>query len=407
MRPQCGQSGDYGVMGPRFNNYHDVICVGAGPAGGLVSYLLATRGVSVLLIEQANWPRPKVCGGGLTTRALARLPFDIDAVIEQRIEHVRLAFGEYGSIDVGGGGFGATVDRAAFDALIAQRAREAGAVLRTATRLQALDVLPDGVRARTSSGTHRARLLIGADGAHSSVRRMLFPGYRPDFAIGLEANYRPASTGSLLPSAAHSRVVFDFAREAGSYGWIFPKRDHVNVGLYRLRKPSHGGGLKAALACFAAHIPELSGWVPDRTFAHPIPVCTGHQPVARGRAILIGDAAGLTEAFFGEGISFALESAAIAADWAVAWLESERGDPASGFRNALRPLVNDLRWSHAVANARYRVPARWMAPAARMPSVQNALLDLLAGRASYRRSFWAMPLLLPAALLHRAAPEPV
>jgi geranylgeranyl reductase family protein len=384
----------------------DVICVGAGPAGSLVSYLLARRGLSVLLIERATWPRVKTCGGGLTPRALACLPFDIEPVVERRIEQVRLAFGDHGRVDMRAVGLGATVVRAAFDAFLAKRAVEAGVGLRVATPLQSLELCANGVTVHTAGGSHRARLLIGADGANSVVRRLLFPRHRAAFAFGLEADYQPLSSERDQRGAAEPRVLLAFAGQGGGYGWVFPKRDHFNVGVYRLNKPAQAGGLHAALAGFAAATPELAGCIAGRAVGHPIPVSTGAQPVARGRAILIGDAAGLAEAFFGEGISFALESARIAADWAAGWLRHERGDAATGFGNALRPLVRDLHWSKAMANARHRVPTRWMARAAGVQAVRDATLALLAGHASYRRSFWTMPTLLPAALLHRSTLAP-
>jgi geranylgeranyl reductase family protein len=381
---------------------YDVVCVGAGPAGGLVSYLLARRGLSVLLIEQSTWPRAKVCGGGSTQRALSNLPFDVSTVVERRIARVRLDFGAHGCVELTGSELGATVVRASFDAFIVSKAVDAGARLQVSTQLRALEPSAGGISVLTSRGTHRARLLIGADGARSAVRRLLFPEHRPEFAFGLETNFRPARFRPATASFAASRVVFDFAAAGGGYGWVFPKHDHFNVGLYRLHKPTLPGGLRSALARFAAAMPELDGCEPEPAVGHPIPICTGRQPVAQGRGILIGDAAGMTEAFFGEGISFALDSARIAADWAGAWLKHEQGDPAPRYRRALQPLLQDLHWSKAVAHARYRVPTRWMARAAGTPALRDATLALLAGRASYRESFWKMPLLLPAALLQRS-----
>ena len=76
----------------------DVICVGCGPAGNLAAFKLAQSGHSVLLLEREALPRSKVCGGGLTARALASMPYDIGPVVHRRIDSACIAFAEHDPI---------------------------------------------------------------------------------------------------------------------------------------------------------------------------------------------------------------------------------------------------------------------------------------------------------------------
>jgi geranylgeranyl reductase family protein len=386
----------------------DVICVGCGPAGNLAAYLLAQRGLSVLLLEREALPRRKVCGGGLTARALAALPYDITPIIHCRIDSARLAFDGQTAVQLDCNGIGAMVERSQLDAFMTERAVEAGArLLPCAVLLSIAQPSADRVMVTTTRGSFSARLLIGADGAASTVRSKLFPAWRPTHAFGIEANYT-LSHGGPLPAPLQRQVLFDFGGMRSGYGWIFPKRDHFNVGIYRLAKSRVEPSLRQALAAFAASSPTLAGCTATQPVGHPIALSTDRQPLAQGRSILIGDAAGMAEAFFGEGIAFAFTSAAVAADWALGWLAHERGEAAHSYGTAIAPLAAELRWSHAVARARYRVPPRWMARALHKPAIRDATIALLRGKCSYKRSFWQMPLLAASALWQRKSiSEPV
>lgn len=384
----------------------DVICVGSGPAGNLACYLLARSGLSVLLLERQALPRRKVCGGGLTARALAALPYDIASIVHRRIDSACIAFPGHRNVQLDSPGFGAMVERSELDAFMADQAVRAGTQLLASTTLLGIEQpTADRMRVHTTRGSFTARLLIGADGAGSTVRRALFPAWRPTQAFGVEANYFPRD-GADLPAHRRRQALFDFGQVRSGYGWIFPKRNHYNVGIYRFAKHAASPGLRQALSTFAAGSPLLAGFVAAPPEGHAIPLSTGRQPLGQGRSVLIGDAAGTTEAFFGEGIAFALKSATLAADWARRWLVREHGDAAVDFGLQMSPLVTELRWSTAVARARYRVPPRWMARAFGKPSIRDATIALLNGEISYRRAFWQMPmLLLPTLWPRHAGPD--
>jgi len=397
-RPGAGQD----LNGRQF----DVVCVGCGPAGNLCAWRLARAGHRVLLIDRSDLPRNKTCGGGLSARALALLPFDIAPVVHRRMDGARLTLAGRTLADIDSPGIGAMIERAEFDQFMSRQAVAAGAELWPATELLGFQQQPDGLTVRTARGTVQARLLIGADGAHSRVRQLLFPDWQPDWAIGLEARFR------WPPDAAprndpFDRASFDFGALDTGYGWIFPKRDHFNVGIYRLHKPDGAAGMKAQFDRFVLANPLLHDCRRETSQGHPIPLSNGRQPLAKGRALLVGDAAGLGEAFLGEGIAFALDSAGRAADWADRMLRQSGPPVVRDYLRALRPLTRELRYSLRIARLLYRLPAPLLERTAADPGVQRVVVGLLHGRRSYRASFWRLLWQVPLALWTAADVAPL
>lgn len=210
----------------------DVICVGAGPSGNLVAYLLASQGFSVLLLEKETLPRVKICGGGLTPKALACLPYDISAVVHNQIHSARIVFGEENSFSIAVHNAGAVVERSQFDMFMTEKAKSAGATVLEGVSISQIAQDDQTVSAVTNAGHFQGKILIGADGANSFVKRSIFPEKGDNDAFGIEALYS-YQTLSPFPS---NQVVFDFGAIKYGYGWLFPKRDHYNVGLYRIKK---------------------------------------------------------------------------------------------------------------------------------------------------------------------------
>jgi geranylgeranyl reductase family protein len=376
----------------------DAICVGCGPAGNLAAYLLAMRGFRVLLLDKEALPRVKVCGGGLTSKALSLLPYDVSSIVHQRMEGAYVFLGRRTTMRLRSEGIGAMVERSEFDAFMTARAAEAGASVLTSTPIYGIRQDGQEIAVQTSRGDFRARMLIGADGANSSVRTLLFPDCRPEYAFGIEANFHWPAEAS-IPALARNNALFDFGATRNGYGWIFPKRDHFNVGIYRIQKSRADVSLKRALQDFKRSCSILQGCKPTASVGHPISISDGTQPVEKGRAILIGDAAGLGESFFGEGIAFALKSAVIAANWAADALEDGGFYSARSFRSALGPLIVELRYSFVIAKALYRLPSSWLDRIVASPASHDSVIALLRGQLSYQRGLWRLLRLMPPALL--------
>jgi flavin-dependent dehydrogenase len=232
----------------------------------------------------------------------------LEAVEHRRFRTAEVAFDRHLSLIVSAPfDLVVTTTRREFDSLLARRAEEAGAGIdygRAATGLAEEGGL---VRVRAGSDTLTAGHVVVADGARGASRSML--GLAPlRMGGGLYVRARPES-GSLPEDAA--RLLFDATAVKRGYGWIFPKRDHLNVGVFSQRELH--SGLRTALDSFLA-ARGLSAWRAEGPFAFPIPVSRPQDALGTGRVLFAGDAAGLVNPVTGEGISSAVLSGRLAAE---------------------------------------------------------------------------------------------
>lgn len=364
---------------------YDVIVAGAGPGGATAAELLARQGMRVLLLERARMPRPKPCGGGLSPKAQALLDFPLGDLVLERATRVRLSerAGPGTYLDAGGYTIW-MVRRPPFDRLLAERARAAGAVLREGEGLQTLALAGEGVEVETTRGRYRARYLVGADGAESRVARALGLRQRRRDAVAIEGE---VPTRALTGDAAW----IDFSVPLG-YAWAFPKGDHWNVGV-ATADAAAARNLRDHLAAFLryAGVREPAAHLQG----HRIPIWAGAQPLHRGPALLVGDAAGLADPLFGEGIAFALASGRLAAETIAAALAGGTPDLASYSLAVQRTLGRDHRRLGRIARIVYaQVGASiWVLRHSRL--ARRLAAEVIAGQALpsglWRRERWSPP----------------
>jgi geranylgeranyl reductase family protein len=360
----------------------DVAVVGAGPAGATAALVLARAGLDVVLLDRAALPRDKTCGGGVVARALESLPPGVDVPVERRLGRVESRF-----VDAG---LAVTVERdtalvhmarrGPLDLALAEAALAAGAVLRAPCALERVGLTPQHVELDTGRGPLRARFLIAADGATGPTARAAGWTELPVSVPALDAE---VDGPPRLLARFTDRARFDLGVPPGGYGWIFPKADHLSVGVGVFTRTAARRRLRDELSRYL-HAVGLGEARVRGIRGAPIPV-RPRREVARGRVLLAGDAAGLADPLTGEGISFAILSGRLAAESLLAARLDSRAT-ARGYLLALRrDVLGELRIARGLAWVLYRRPglARRLLP--RLGQLAGeALTEVVAGRRTYR-----------------------
>lgn len=332
---------------------HDVIVIGAGPAGAAAALTAARTGLSVALIDRRSFPRDKLCGGGLTGRCIAAaerllghpLP---DSLAERRGSFEFRAHGApLGRVE-GVPPIHLTTRRE-FDAYLQRSAIAAGAEDWSGRKPTAID--PARCRVTLEDGEAlEGRLIVGADGVASSTARALFGrAYDParvGFAMEVEAPPEPG---------APDWVRIDFGAAEWGYGWQFPKSESATIGVGGLhaRNPQ----MRAALERYLQDL----GVDPaaQRVKGAFLPFGAFRRVPGRGRVLLAGDAAGLVDPVTGEGLAHAIDSGRMAAEAAAAALADGRAEAALPlYRDSLRPIHRALRYARALRLVIYASPLR-------------------------------------------------
>jgi geranylgeranyl reductase family protein len=276
---------------------HDVIVVGAGPAGSTAAYRLARAGANILLLDRARFPRDKPCGGGVTGRAARLIPFSIDQVVEQVVTHADLRL-RYGRTHARGSGRPLVymTQRLRLDHYLVERAADAGADFRDGVRVKAVESGEDGVVVTADGARFAAKTLIGADGVNGVVARALSLGGNTTVGVALEGNL---PHGKIDEARYDGRVALELGIVPGGYGWVFPKGDHVNVGVggWDSEGPQLRDHLRRLCAQHDASLEDL-----EDVRGYRLPLRSPKATLARGRALLVGDAAGLIDPVSGDGM---------------------------------------------------------------------------------------------------------
>jgi geranylgeranyl reductase family protein len=297
---------------------------------------LAGHGARVLLLDKQRFPRDKPCGGGVTLRAASVQDVDLAPVVEQTIYGARFSLRLGPAFDRR---FERPLtymtQRCRLDAHLAERAVESGADMHDGEAVREIDLESNGgagfsnrgsgfsLTVRTDRDAYAARVLIGADGANGITGRSL--GLRPAFeeAVALEGN---VSFPNGVPEAWRDVVALDLGGLAGGYGWVFPKLDHLNVGVGAWKYA--GFTLRSKLAQLAGRY-GFDAATLENLRGHHLPVRTPGTPIARGPVALAGDAAGLVDPLSGEGIHMAFASGRLASEQALRVLSGEAADMAA------------------------------------------------------------------------------
>jgi geranylgeranyl reductase family protein len=290
--------------------HFDVIIVGAGPGGSNAAAVALRGGLRVVQIDAATFPRVKPCAGGLTAKAAAALQPEFGALSALPFNAI-----EFNVWRHRGNRFGHrdpvlhTVCRPDFDNALVQR-NLAHAEFTFVDGCRALRIDYDGrFTVTTTKGALTGRQLIGADGAYSVVNRTFRVSAPRAFATALEINIPAPAGQSMVP-------CFDYGAIDCGYGWVFPKSDHLSVGLYTVSPRTRQIRSQFLTYVRSKRLPVGGDSLPDLE-AFRVPVGGFRLTAPECPVYVVGDAGGFADALTGEGIYAALESGRLAGETAV------------------------------------------------------------------------------------------
>jgi geranylgeranyl reductase family protein len=314
-----GRTDKGGRTGGGMSDTWDLVVVGAGPAGA--SAALAARhadpSLKVLLLDRSDFPRDKSCGDGIAPHCFAKLASIGVTGVEDGwtpLTELELARGEQ-SVSRPMARPVYVIPRQVFDARLVERAVDRGAVFRK-ERVSSVDALPD------------ARVVVGADGAHSVVRAHLgLPFGRKALAI---RGYAPTP-----PDRRGTQVIRYGDRRQPAYAWAFDRGDGLsNIGYGELLPPD--GEEAPSRRLLLDQLEQLlPGYAGSQWKGHHLPLSGWRWQQPDGRLLLAGDAAGLINPMTGEGIYYAIATGIAAGQSAVRALRGG-GDPGALHRHAVR-----------------------------------------------------------------------
>ncbi|MEJ2598506.1 MAG: geranylgeranyl reductase family protein [Anaerolineales bacterium] len=347
---------------------YDVIVVGSGPAGATAAYYLGEAGLSVLVIEKENLPRYKTCGGGLSSRFLREnFPFSFDTILSSDVKAVTYDMGEFSvTVPVRPGEMG-MVMRADLDRHILSHARVS---LQQGDPVKRVEENTDEVLVTSRQGkTYRTRYLIGADGANSVVAHETGLRQEKELAAAIEVEVQ---VDTQTQQVFQGRPVFIFGEMRYGYLWIFPKADHLSVGIAALH-PKRGelqSRLKEVMKRYGIPIENVP------FHGHPIPIFSKYQSISTKRVLLVGDAAGLADPLSGEGIRYAIKSGRLASQAIIS------GQPEQYEVMIYQHITRNHHMARRVALVFYRLQSMCIRLGAPNPFTTQAILDLLSDRAA-------------------------
>ncbi|GGE05318.1 geranylgeranyl reductase family protein [Psychroflexus salis] len=293
-------------------NIYDIAIIGSGPSGASAAFQAAKKGLQVVIIEKEHLPRYKTCGGGFVFRGRRNMPFDVSSSVEREFFDVDIRFDakKLALNTVRKNPIISMIMRDEFDYLIVQRAEELGVEVLQGEKLISLDFKSEYTILTTTNKQVKAKFIIAADGALSPTAKMA--GWEESRLMCPALEYEikvPEEDFERLSKSAR----FDIDVVPYGYGWSFPKKNHLSVGVGNFTKSTKKINLKENYRDYLK-ILGIETILEEEAHGFIIPISPRKDGFVKQNVFLIGDAAGFADPLTAEGISNAIYSGKLAAE---------------------------------------------------------------------------------------------
>ncbi len=288
---------------------YDLIIIGGGPAGSSAGRIAGQKGLKTLLLEKADFPRYKPCGGALSEHAMSYLDFEIPQhLIEREIYGARVHFKNNSIERQKEYRIAVLVNRSNFDAYLLAKAKETEIEVKLGEQVIDIQEHIDDISVFTTNDSYRTRFVIIAEGAQGKFKRLIRKkDTRAEFGICIVTEIE--ASNDRIDSYIHNSIDIHFGVAGVGYGWIFPHKNCFNVGIGGFAKY-----LSNPLSSMESFLKENGFREKYRLHGHVIPSGGIKRTLATNRMILVGDSAGFVDPFYGEGIAYAIRSGQIAVE---------------------------------------------------------------------------------------------
>ena len=315
-------------------NYYDVIITGSGPAGTSAAYRLAQAKLNVIILEKEKLPRYKTCGGGVVLRAKNLLPVDISSIVESschRSDIFELPKNLKYSTSRKDPLVFMTM-RKNLDYHLLSECKKIGVSYRDDSKVISISSQSNFITANTKTEKFSARYIIAADGVNGKIADMA--GFKETRKVIPALEYE-VYTDEFTYNRFSGSVRFDFGISKNGYAWVFPKKDHLSIGILNMKKSKDNLN---NLFYYYLKMLGIENTIKLERHGYRIPISPRKGTFLKNRVILTGDAAGFTDPVTAEGITYAVYSGILAAE-AIMTENFDELNTAQHYNNSVKKLI--------------------------------------------------------------------